>query len=187
MNPSSLLVSRVQEHRRVAGLVQEMVPDILAVGQELHERLRRGRRVYICGNGGSAADAQHFSAELTGRFATERKGFPAVALTTDTSALTAIGNDYGFDQIFSRQLESLATEGDYLVVISTSGNSENLIAAVKMAEVLGVTTMGLLGRDGGRLANSVDRALIIPVQPTARIQEAHILIIHLLCEMFEPE
>ncbi len=144
-----------------------------------------GKRIYVCGNGGSASDSQHFAAEFTGRFEADRKGFPVISLTTDTSALTSIGNDYGFDRLFARQLESLAGAGDVLFVISTSGNSGNLVEAVRQARDLEVKTVGLLGRDGGQLASMVDVPLVVPATRTARIQEAHILLLHMLCEAFE--
>ncbi|MEK6750239.1 MAG: SIS domain-containing protein [Pseudomonadota bacterium] len=145
---------------------------------------RRGR-VFVCGNGGSAADAQHFAAEFSGRYEKERRGYPVLALTTDTSALTAIGNDYGYEQVFARQVQAVTLEGDVLMLISTSGNSTNLTAAARVARARGVQTIALLGRDGGALAREVDLSLIVPAQRTARIQEAHIFILHVLCEAFE--
>lgn len=144
-----------------------------------------GSKIFICGNGGSAADAQHFAAELTGRFERERRALPAVALTTDTSAITAIGNDYGFEFIFSRQLEALARPGDLLIGISTSGNSGNVLKAVSYAKANQIKTIGLLGRDGGQLAKAVDVAVVVPSERTARIQEMHILIVHIWCEMLD--
>ena len=149
------------------------------------DTIHSGGCAFICGNGGSAADAQHFAAELTGRFERERRAWPAVALTTDTSALTAIGNDYGFDHVFSRQLEALGRPGDLLIAISTSGNSRNVLQAVAHAKANGIATIGLLGRDGGQLAREVDHALVIPSERTARIQEMHILILHIWCEMLD--
>ena len=143
--------------------------------------------VYICGNGGSAGDSQHFAAELAGRFEKNRKGYPAIALTTDTSALTSIGNDFGFESVFSRQLEALAHAGDMLIAISTSGNSANVLRAVEVARERDVYTVGLLGGDGGELAHKVDLALIVGSSRTARIQEAHIFILHVLCEIFEAQ
>jgi D-sedoheptulose 7-phosphate isomerase len=149
--------------------------------------LKNGNKLLICGNGGSAADAQHFAAEIVGRFKLERKGFPAIALTTDTSILTAIGNDYGFDKIFERQIEALGKKGDVLVGISTSGNSENVINAVNKAKEMGIFTVGLLGKDGGKLKNIVDLALIVDSNNTARIQECHLTIYHVICEEVEKE
>ena len=158
---------------------------IVAQADDMAERLRRGGRILVCGNGGSAADAQHLAAELSGRYVKERRALAGIALTTDTSALTAIGNDYGFDQIFSRQVEALGRPGDVLVGISTSGNSGNVIAAVEAARSLGVKTIGILGRDGGRLASLVDDALIVPSKVTARIQEVHEMVFHFWCEALD--
>jgi D-sedoheptulose 7-phosphate isomerase len=137
------------------------------------------------GNGGSAADCQHLAAEFVGRFKLERKGYPAIALTTDTSILTAVGNDYSFDSIFSRQIEALGKEGDLVVGISTSGNSKNIIRGVEKAKELGLYTVGLLGKDGGALKDLVDLPLVVPIDNTARIQECHILIGHIVCEIVE--
>ena len=151
----------------------------------IYNALKNGNKILICGNGGSAADSQHFAAEVVGRFKLERKGLPAIALTTDTSILTAIGNDYGFDKIFERQVEALGKEGDVLVGISTSGNSENVIKAVNKAKEMGIYTIGLLGKDGGKLKDIVDLALIVPSNDTARIQECHLTIYHVICEEVE--
>lgn len=175
----------LEEHRQALACVAGMEQQILAAVDVLREALDAGRTIYVCGNGGSAADAQHLAAELTGRFERDRRGYPAVALTTDTSALTSIGNDYGFEAIFSRQLQALARPGDVLVAISTSGNSANVLRAVEHARANGIKTIGLLGRDGGRLRERVDVPLNIAVPRTARIQEMHILILHLLCEAID--
>jgi len=175
----------IAAHREAVDCVQALEASLRQAAERLRQTFSSGHRVYACGNGGSAADAQHFAAELTGRYDRDRRGYPAIALTTDTSALTSIGNDYGFDHIFSRQLESLAVAGDLLVAISTSGNSANVVKAVEHARTNGIYTIGLLGRDGGRLKELVDLPLTIGVQKTGRIQEAHILILHLLCEAFE--
>jgi len=151
----------------------------------IYNALKNGNKILICGNGGSAADSQHFAAEIVGRFKLERNGLPAIALTTDTSILTAIGNDYGFDKIFERQVEALGKEGDVLVGISTSGNSENVIKAVNKAKEMGIYTIGLLGKGGGKLKDIVDLALIAPSNNTARIQECHLTIYHVICEEVE--
>jgi len=158
---------------------------IVAQGQDMTERLKRGCRILICGNGGSAADAQHFAAELSGRYVKERRALAGIALTTDTSALTAIGNDYGFDRVFSRQVEALGRPGDLLVGISTSGNSPNVILAVEAAKEQGMKTLGLLGRDGGKLQALCDEALVVPSPVTARIQEVHQMIYHFWCEVID--
>jgi len=158
---------------------------IVAQAADMAERLKRGCRILVCGNGGSAADAQHFAAELSGRYVKERRPLAGIALTVDTSALTAIGNDYGFDQVYSRQVEALGRPGDLLVGISTSGNSPNIILAVEAARKLGLRTLGLLGRDGGKLKDLVDDALIVPSQVTARIQEIHLMSYHFWCEALD--
>ena len=172
----------LREHHEAVERIVTLAPQIDRAIALIRDAFASGHRLFACGNGGSAADAQHLAAELTGRFEKERRGYPAVALTTDTSALTSIGNDYGFEQIFARQLEALARPGDVLVAITTSGNSPNVVATVERARALGVRCIGLLGRDGGACAERVDVPLIVDVQRTARIQEAHGLIIHLLCE-----
>ncbi len=151
------------------------------------ESFKKGNKVLIAGNGGSAADAQHFAAELVGRFLLERSGIPAIALTTDSSIMTSVGNDYDFDRIFSRQIEALGVKGDVFVGISTSGNSKNIIEAVNEARNKGMKTIGLLGRDGGKLATMCDISIVIPYTKTARIQETHIMTIHLMCEEIEKE
>lgn len=149
------------------------------------DALAKGNKLLIMGNGGSAADAQHFAAELVGRFLMERRPLPAIALTTDSSALTAIGNDYGFDAVFSRQVEALASAGDVVFGISTSGNSPNVLAALEQGRQAGCVTISLLGRDGGGIKNLSDIALIVPSNHTPNIQESHITIIHILCDLVE--
>lgn len=160
---------------------------VLAQAEDMAERLRRGCRILVAGNGGSAADAQHLAAELSGRYLKERKALAGIALTTDTSALTAIGNDYGFDFVFSRQVEALGRPGDLFIGISTSGNSPNIIKAVESAKELGMKTLGLLGRDGGKLKGLVDDALIVPSTVTARIQEVHQMVYHFWCEALDAQ
>jgi D-sedoheptulose 7-phosphate isomerase len=158
---------------------------ILSQGNHMAECLTSGAKILICGNGGSAADAQHFAAELCGRYVRERRALAGIALNTDTSALTAIGNDYGFDRIFARQVEALGHAGDLFVGVSTSGNSENIVQAVRTARSLGIRTLGLLGKDGGRLGSLMDDCLIVPSNVTARVQEIHIMIIHFWCEILD--
>jgi len=158
---------------------------VLAQADDMAERLRRGGRILVAGNGGSAADAQHLAAELSGRYLKERRALAGIALTTDTSALTAIGNDYGFDFVFSRQVEALGRPGDLFIGISTSGNSPNIIKAVESAKELGLRTLGLLGRDGGKLKGLVDDALVVPSSVTARIQEVHQMVYHFWCEAID--
>lgn len=149
--------------------------------------LRGGGKLMLCGNGGSAADSQHLAAEFTGRFIKDRPPIAAIALSTDTSALTCIANDYSFDAIFARQVQAIGKAGDCLIAISTSGNSGNVLAAVAAAKALGITCIGLLGRDGGKLKAECDIAIVVPSQVTARIQEAHILIGHSLCGAVEQQ
>jgi len=149
--------------------------------------LRDGGKLMLCGNGGSAADSQHLAAEFTGRFIKDRPPIAAIALSTDTSALTCIANDYSFDAIFARQVQAIGKPGDCLIAISTSGNSGNVLAAVASAKALGITCIGLLGRDGGKLKAECDIAIVVPSQVTARIQEAHILIGHSLCGAVEQQ
>ncbi|MCX6075044.1 MAG: D-sedoheptulose 7-phosphate isomerase [Campylobacterales bacterium] len=160
---------------------------IVIVAQECVEVYRRGKKTMLAGNGGSAADAQHIAAELVGRYGFDRPSIPSLALTTDSSNLTAIGNDYGYDKVFSRQLEGMSQEGDLFIGISTSGNSQNIINAFESAKDKGVITVALVGRDGGKMARMADYAIIIPSTATPRIQESHILIGHILCDIIEKE
>lgn len=146
-----------------------------------------GGKLLLMGNGGSAADAQHIAAEFVGRFKKDRKALSAIALTTDTSALTCLGNDYGFENIFSRQVEALVRKGDVVIGISASGNSENVFRALQRANDLGAATIGLLGNEGGRMKEVVHKAIVVPSNDTARIQEAHITIGHIICEIIEQE
>ena len=147
--------------------------------------LKKGGKILIFGNGGSAADSQHFAAEMVGRFQKERKGLPAIALTTDTSLLTSLGNDYSFDVIFKRQIEALGSPRDVVIAISTSGNSRNILKGVQQAKKMKLKTIGLTGCGGKRLIQSTDITLVAPSSTTARIQEIHILMIHILCELVE--
>jgi len=166
-------------------------PDLVRTTAEvaflLTVALRQGRRIFFFGNGGSAADAQHLAAELVGRYRRERPGLPAIALTVNASSLTAIGNDYSFDSVFSRQIEALGSAGDVAVAISTSGTSRNILAAVEAAKSKGLVTVGMTGRTGGQLRGIVEWCLCIPSDETPRIQECHILIGHILCEIVETE
>jgi len=173
-----LFLDQISEHIDCFQALKLMEPEILRAAKELTATLESGNKILICGNGGSAADAQHFAAELVGRFEKERASYPALALTTDSSALTAIGNDYGFERVFSRQVEGLGRKGDMLIVISTSGNSRNIHEAVRKAASVGMQTIGLLGRDGGSIKDDVDCPVIVPNARTARIQEAHSFILH---------
>ena len=162
-------------------------PAIAAAFAAMRACFRSGGKALLCGNGGSAADAQHLAAELVGRYRRERRPWPAIALTTDTSALTAIGNDYGFDEVFARQVRALASRGDVVIGLSTSGNSENVLRALAAAGEAGAFRIGLGGRDGGKMTAACDLALIVPADDTARIQEMHITILHILCDTIETE
>lgn len=166
---------------------EALIDVIVSVAQACVAVYRNGKKTLLAGNGGSAADAQHIAAELVGRYGFDRPSLPSLALTTDSSNLTAIGNDYGYDKVFSRQLEGMAQEGDLFIGISTSGNSQNVINAFESAKERGVTTVALVGRDGGKMAEMADYAIIIPSNATPRIQESHILIGHILCDIIEKE
>lgn len=164
---------------------ESYIAQLKEICQREIKALKSGNKILIAGNGGSAADAQHFAAELVGRFETERKGLPAIALTTDTSILTSVGNDYSYDHIFARQVEALALPGDIFIGISTSGNSENIVCAVEKAKKEGLFVIGLLGKDGGRLKDICDEVLIVPSDKTARIQELHEMCIHIMCTFID--
>lgn len=187
------LTQRVAEHFNESIQTKQQAAQVLAqptaqAAELLFNTLANDGKFLICGNGGSAADAQHFAAEMTGRFEKERMELAAIALTTDTSALTAIGNDYGFDHIFSKQVRALGRTGDVLVGISTSGNSGNVIEAIKAAHQNGMKVIALTGRDGGKIAQMLqegDVLLNVPYPRTARIQEVHILLIHAMCDCID--
>lgn len=182
---ASIFLDNLAEHERMVAELGRLEPLVAAAAQVLADALAAGGKLLFCGNGGSAADCQHLSAELTGRFVHERRPLAALALTTDTSALTCIANDYAFEQVFARQLRALGRPGDVLVAISTSGHSPNVLAAADTARSMGMPCVGLLGRDGGALKSRCDPAIVVASQVTARIQEAHILIGHSLCGMLE--
>jgi D-sedoheptulose 7-phosphate isomerase len=166
-------------------LLDSRLAEIDGAGRLICEAFRAGNKVLLCGNGGSAADAQHIAAELVGRYERQRKPFPAVSLTTDTSALTALSNDYGYEEVFARQVEALAVAGDVLIAISTSGKSPNIVKAAKNARAIGCKTIALTGCAGEPLASQCDLAVIVPSERTSRVQEAHIIIGHLWCEMVD--
>lgn len=176
----------LDEHQAVLEHVRtDLTEAIVTLATRTLETLRGGGKLLFCGNGGSAADAQHLAAEYVVRFRRERDALPAVALTTDTSVITAVANDYGFDRVFERQVRAIADPGDLLVLHSTSGESENLLNAARAAKEVGVSTVGLLGRGGGRLAELVDLALIVPTDSTARAQEMHLLMGHIVCDIVD--
>lgn len=185
-----MIEQQIQQHffesaelkKQCAEMMTPLIADGISV---LVAALTNGNKVLVCGNGGSAADAQHFSAEFTGRFERERPGLAAIALTTDTSAITAIGNDYSFDMIFSRQVQALGGPGDVLIALSTSGNSGNVIKAIEAAHEQEMTVIALTGRGGGKIAEMLqetDLHISVPHNRTARIQEVHILVLHCLCD-----
>lgn len=177
----SIFTDELKAHLEVANRVLSIDEAVMSVANTVVATLKNGNKILICGNGGSAADAQHFAAELTGRYKSERISLPAIALTTDTSALTAIGNDYGYDEVFARQLSGVGNSGDLLIGISTSGNSKNVLKAFEIAKQKGIKTIGLSGRDGGVMNELCDINVVVPSNDTARIQEMHILIIHTIC------
>ena len=178
-----MVLDALKDHQRTIQLVIDtLVGDIEKACGLMTTTLKNGNKVLFAGNGGSAADAQHLAAELTGRFVKERKAFPGIALTVDTSALTAIANDYHFDRVFSRQVEAFARPGDLFIGISTSGNSQSILNAFETATQLGCKTLGLSGRDGGKMNGICDLNIIVPSNTTARIQEMHILIGHIMCQ-----
>lgn len=165
--------------------LQKNLQTIAAASQAIIDTFKTGHKIFFCGNGGSAADSQHIAAEFVGRFQKERRAWPAIALTTDTSALTALGNDYSFDIVFARQLQALGQKGDCLIGISTSGNSKNVLEAFKQAKALGIKTIAMTGGSGGKLAPEADIAVIAASSNTARIQESHLVIFHTMCEIVE--
>ncbi len=182
----SLSSDSLRQHLEVINeILQTQIPIIEECAEMIFNTLNNGNKVLFCGNGGSAADAQHLAAEFVGRYETERQAFPAIALTTDTSALTAIANDYNFDKVFARQVEALAKESDCLIAISTSGNSPSIIEAVMKARSLGCIVIGMTGAKGKKLASLCDACIFVPSERTARIQEAHIVIGHIWCEIFD--
>jgi D-sedoheptulose 7-phosphate isomerase len=182
---SEQLRGYLAEHLEVARRTEALLPQVEEAAQAICTALAMGGKLLICGNGGSAADAQHFAAELTGRYRRERQPLPAIALTTDSSALTCIGNDYAFTEVFARQVGALAVKGDVLFGITTSGNSPNVLRALAVAKEKGAVTVALTGGTGGHVAGLADHALVVPATATCRIQEMHIMLIHMLCERID--
>jgi len=186
MSVSASLLAHFEEHARaVDDASRALLQDIEAYAGWVAETIENGGRLLFCGNGGSAADAQHLAAEYVVRFLRDRRPVAAMALTADTSVLTAAGNDLGFDQVFARQVEAMATPGDLLVLHSTSGMSSNLLSAAEVARARGVRTVALLARGGGTLAKQVDLAIVVPTESTARAQEIHLLIGHAVCDVVD--
>lgn len=184
MNPT-LLSRNIAEHMRTIQSLQILEDQVLEAAQTISTCLSRGGKLMLCGNGGSASDAQHFAAEMMGRFQHARYPYAAIALSADTSVLTCIANDYAYDQIFARQVQGLGRSGDVLIALSTSGNSANVVQAAIQATASDVFVLGLMGCDGGLLKDLCDFPLVVDSVNTARIQEAHILLIHTLCELIE--
>ena len=185
-------MERIKHFLNESARLKQTVAETLAGGIHnviglIRGSLNNGGKLMLMGNGGSAADAQHIAAELIGRFKKERKAIPAIALTTDSSILTCLANDYGYESVFSRQVEALARKGDVVMGISASGNSENVIRAFHSAEEIGAVTIGLLGNDGGKMKDIVHAAVVVPSTDTARIQEVHITIGHIICEVLEQD
>lgn len=178
-----MIIEQLKDHQNIIQkVIDTLTGDIEAACQMIVTAIQNGNKVLVAGNGGSAADAQHIAAELSGRFVKDRKALPGIALTTDTSAITAIANDYGYEYVFSRQLEAIAQPGDLFIGISTSGNSQGVLNAFISAKKINCKTLGLSGRDGGQMNGICDLNIIVPSTVTARIQEMHILIGHILCQ-----
>lgn len=175
------------EHLAMFNALEPLFPLISEVGIAMQSCVKTGGKILLMGNGGSAADSQHIAAEIVGRFKKERKGMPAIALTTDSSILTSVANDLGYENIFARQIEALCTDKDLVIGITTSGNSANVVNAIQAATDVGATTIGLTGGTGGKLTSICDHNIVVPSNVTARIQEAHIFIGHCLCEILESE
>ena len=187
MDKRRLVKETLKESGRVKEKLLSETDTILKIAQWILSTVKKGGKVLLCGNGGSAADSQHIACELVGKLSRERKGLPALALTTDTSILTAVSNDWGFDRVFSRQVSALGRKGDILIALSTSGRSINVLKAVEMAKERGMKTVALTGTDGGLLKGLADLTLIVPSRDVQRIQEAHITIGHILSDLVERE
>jgi D-sedoheptulose 7-phosphate isomerase len=177
----------LKDHIETAKKMEVLLPLIKEAGDICANALKNGNKIMLCGNGGSAADSQHIAAELSGRFKKERIPLAGIALTTDTSALTAIGNDYGYEFVFSRQVQALGKKGDVLIAISTSGNSTNVIKAIDSAKKLGIKVITLTGKDGGKMKEMGDVNIVIPSNDTPRIQEMHIMVGHMICALIDEE
>ena len=180
------IIQQLEESAKVKKLIAETLAEkIEQAAQLLVEAFQQEKKVLVFGNGGSAGDAQHLAGELVGRFKMERQALPCIALTTDTSIITAVGNDYGYEDIFTRQVEALAQQGDVVIGISTSGNSPNVLEALRVAQAKGAKALALVGRDGGEMKDLAELSIVVPSNDTPRIQEGHITIIHILCHLVE--
>jgi len=187
MTSSENLQKAIAEHQAMFAKLGDLIPQIIIVAEELKACIKRGGKILLMGNGGSAADSQHIAAEIVGRFKKERRGLAAIALTTDTSIITSVGNDYGYDYIFARQIEALCRPEDVVIGITTSGNSKYVVAAIEEANNIGATTIGLTGGKGGELTELCKYNLVMPSSESARVQEAHIFVGHSLCDLLESE
>jgi len=188
LTAATLLQRSLQEHlEAIQALLESSLGEIELAGALITATLNQGGKILLCGNGGSAADSQHIAAELVGRYELHRRAWPAIALTTDTSALTALSNDYGYEDVFARQVEALAKPGDLLLALSTSGTSANVIKAAETARRLGCKVIALTGAGAEPLASLCDLAVVVPSMRTSRVQEAHITIGHLWCELIDAE
>jgi D-sedoheptulose 7-phosphate isomerase len=182
----SIIHNELTEHLKITNNMINSVSDLVEkAAEDIIHSLKTGNKILICGNGGSAADAQHIAAEIVGRYKTERKGLPAIALTTDSSILTAVGNDFGFQYLYERQVEALAKNGDTIIGISTGGSSKNVINALNSAKKIGCKIIGLSGKDGGDFNSICDVNIVIPSSNTPRIQEMHILVGHIICQLID--
>src|SRR6056300_396003 len=180
-----IIKRHIHEHQEVLNSIDLLVPAIEKIAILMIDALKKGKAIFWCGNGGSASDAQHLAGELVGRFVGDRRPLKSMALNADSAVMTCIVNDYGYEHLFSRQIEGLGTKGDVLIGISTSGNSANVLNAFKSAKNIGINTIGLLGNGGGKANKIVDNSIIIPSKTTARIQEMHLLVGHILCDLIE--
>jgi D-sedoheptulose 7-phosphate isomerase len=185
LTANQIIQQSLKAHADTVARLDGLSPDIARLAEIVQNALSRKGKILFMGNGGSAADSQHLAAELVGRFQTERRGLAAIALSTDTSILTSVGNDYGFEHVFARQVEALCRPEDVLIGISTSGNSANVLRAIRVGKEIGAATIAFTGEGGGQLAEICDLTLAIPSRVTARVQEAHILIGHILCELID--
>lgn len=182
-----VIENEINDHIRVANSLHNLTEEVTKSAILCIDSIKNGGKILLFGNGGSAADAQHIAAELVGRYKIKRKGLPAIAITTDTSVITSISNDFGYTHVFDRQLEAIAMKGDIAIGISTSGNSENVISGLKLASTLECKTIGFSGQDGGKMSNICDINLIVPSEDTPRIQEMHIVIGHTICHLIDQE
>lgn len=184
-NIDNIILKEISDHIETSKLLYDLIPEIIEFSNIVINTLKKNKKILICGNGGSAADAQHFSSELIGRFEKERKPIAAISLCTDNSAITSISNDFSFDEVFSRQITGIGATGDLLIVISTSGKSKNIINAINAAKEKNINCIGLLGRDGGLALKVTNYSITIDSNRTCRIQEIHCLIIHIICSLID--